>query len=326
MPKDLDEETDLPSSEQENLDDDQITDLADDAASSPAADEKPKDTLSLVRDVVAAGQEAQPEAEGSSPEGEEATAEAAGKSTDDDNYTDVPFHKHPRFQHLLREKKAAEVDAIRYRNVESFLERSHLSADEAADGLEIMGLAKTNPVAAWERIKPWVEKVALAAGVIMPPDLQEKVQAGQMTREAAIEVSRARAQVQTFQTREQLQQQQAQTRAQLEARQAVFNAAQSWENDRQAKDPNFAAKVPAIQREVAYLQATEGKPTTPQGVKEQLERAYKAVNAAFRPPAAQPQAQRKPAVRPVTGGQVAGNTAAEPQSTLDIVRARRRSG
>ena len=62
MPKDLDEDTDLPSSEQENLDDDQISDLADGAASSPAADEKPTDTLSLVRDVVAAGQEEQPAA------------------------------------------------------------------------------------------------------------------------------------------------------------------------------------------------------------------------------------------------------------------------
>lgn len=325
-PKDMDDEDDLPSSEQENLDDDQITDLSDDAGSSAATDEKPKDTLSVVRDVVAAKQEEAPEDAGSSPEGEEATAEAAAKSTDDDNYTDVPFHKHPRFQHLLREKKAAEVDAVRYRNVESFLERSHLQADEAADGLEIMGLAKTDPVAAWERIKPWVEKVALAAGVIMPSDLQEKVQAGQMSREAAIEVSKARAQVQSVQVREQLQQQQAQSRAQLDAQSAILGAAQSWEAERQTKDPNFAAKVPLIQREIAYLHATEGKPNTPQGVKEQCERAYKAVNAAYRPPQAAPQTQRRPAVRPVTGGQVAGNTVAEPASTLDIVRAHRRSG
>lgn len=327
MPKELDEIEDLPSSEQADLDDDQIKDLADDAGSSTATDETPKDTLSVVRDVVAAGQEAKPEETGSSPEGEEAPVVATDeKTTDDENYTDVPFHKHPRFQHLLREKKAAEVDAVRYRNVEGFLERSNLDAAEAADGLEIMGLAKTDPVAAWERIKPWVEKVAVAAGVIMPSDLQEKVQQGVMTREAAIEVSRARAQVQSVQSREQLQRQQAERRTQTEAQQAIVNAATSWEADRQAKDPNFTAKLPALQRELAYLHATEGRPNTPQGVKEQCDRAYTAVNAAFRPAAPVVQPARKPAVRPVTGGQVAGTAAAEPKNTLDIIRANRRSG
>lgn len=328
MPKDTDEIEDLPPSEQaEDIDDDQITDLLDDAASSPAADEDQTDTLSIVKDVVSGEAEVKPEDAGSSPEGEEATVEMAdGKTTDDEDYTDVPFHKHPRFQKLLRDKKAAEVDAVRYRNVESFLERSNLGADEAANGLEIMGLAKTDPVKAWEQLKPWVEKVAIAAGVIMPSDLQEKVQSGQMTRDAAIEVSRARAQVQSVQSREQLQRQQAERRAQTEAQQAILNAAQSWEADRSIKDPNFAAKVPALQRELAYLHTTEGRPDTPQGVKEQCERAYKAVNAAFVSPRPTPAVVPKQAVRPVVGGQVAGNVATEPKSTLDIIRANRRSG
>ncbi len=327
MPKDTDEIEDLHSSEQVDLDDDQIADLSDDAGSSTAADETPKDTLSVVRDVVAAAREEQAEEPGSSPDGGEATVDATGeKSADDENYTDVPFHKHSRFQHLLREKKSAEIDAVRYRNVEGFLERNSLDAAEAADGLEIMGLAKADPVAAWERLKPWVEKVAIAAGVIMPSDLQQKLQNGEMSRDAAIEISRMRAQVQSNQTRQQLQETQAQRRAQTDAQQAIIGAAQSWESDRQTKDPNFAAKMPALQRELAYLHATEGRPNTPQGVKEQCERAYKAVNSAFRPPQPAQQTQRKPAVRPVTGGQVAGTTAAEPRSTLDIIRANRRSG
>lgn len=327
MPKETDEIEDLHSSEQVDLDDDQIGDLSDDAGSSTAADETPKDTLSVVRDVVAAAREEQTEEPGSSPDGGEATVDATGeKSADDENYTDVPFHKHPRFQHLLREKKSAEIDAVRYRNVEGFLERNSLDAAEAADGLEIMGLAKADPVAAWERLKPWVEKVAIAAGVIMPSDLQQKLQNGEMSRDAAIEISRMRAQVQSNETRQQLQETQAQRRAQTDAQQAIIGAAQSWESDRQTKDPNFAAKMPALQRELAYLHATEGRPNTPQGVKEQCERAYKAVNSAFRPPQPTQQTQRKPAVRPVTGGQVAGTTAAEPRSTLDIIRANRRSG
>lgn len=319
----------LQSSEQAELDEtDQIEDLADDAGSSSATDETQSDALSVVRDVVAATEEEEgaEEEAGSSPDGEEETVETAEAATDDENYSDVPFHKHPRFQHLLREKKAAEVDAERYRNVESFLERSGLASEEAADGLEMMALAKTNPVEAWERIKPWVEKVATAAGVIMSPDLQQKVQSGEMTREAAIEVSKARAQVTASQTQQQFREQQDQRRQQTAAEQAIVSAATSWEAERQVKDPNFAAKVPALQRELAYLHATEGRPNTPQGVKEQCERAYKAVNTTFTAPAAQAKPARKPAVRPVTGGQVAGSATAEPNSTLDIIRANRRSG
>ena len=329
MPKDADEIEDLPPSEQEHLDVAEAAPAAPaDATSSDATDEKLKDTLSVVRDVV--DERATPEAKGSSPAAEEddgqETADTVSKKQDDADYTDVPFHKHPRFQHLLREKKAFEVDAVRYRNVETFLSNSNLEAAEAADGLEIMGLAKTDPVAAWQRIKPWVQKVLEAAGEIIPADLQQRVQDGELTREAAAEVSRARASVNSVQLQRQVQEQQATRRQQEEAATALTTAAGEWEAERRRRDPSFEAKVPTLQREIAYLHATEGRPTTPDGVRDQCQRAYKAVNSSLTAAApAAPQAQRRPAVRPVTGGQVVG-TAETPKTTLDIVRANRRSG
>lgn len=328
MPPELDEEQDLPSSEQADLDEGAAKADATDAASSPAADAEPeRDTLAIVRDVTAKAADPAPAAPGSSPEGEEAGAAPAEKQPDDENFTDVPFHKHPRFQHLLREHKAAKLDATRYRNVEAFLERQNLTPDEAADAMELVGLAKTDPVKAWERLKPFAEQVALAAGVLLPPDIQQQVQAGRLTREAAAEIAKARAIANAAGTREQLRQQQEQQRAEQAAQQALVSSASLWEADRRVKDPNFDAKLPLLQREIAYLHATEGRPKAPEGVKDQLERAYKAVNAAYRPPQpAAPVARPKAAVRPVTGGQVAGNPAAEAKTTLDIIRAHRRSG
>ena len=58
----------------------------------------------------------------------------------------------------------------------------------------------------------------------------------------------------------------------------------------------------------------------------QLQKAYKAVNDALpqvRQPAPQQQQQKKPAIRPVNGGQVAGGQKPENLSVLDIVRANR---
>lgn len=335
MPKDLDdiEDMDLPSSEQANLDvaaavPEKSANIVD-ANSSDATDDTSANTLSVVRNVV--GDEEAPVETASSAEGDEETGDGAGeeapKGPDDENYSDVPFHKHPRFQHLLREKKNAEVDAVRYRNVESFLHNSGLEAAEAADGLEIMGLAKTNPAEAWKRIKPWVEKVLVAAGEVVPPDLQQAVQAGEISRERAVELSRARAQVQAVEVRQTFDQQRAQRQQQTDHQHSIVSAASNWEADRRLKDPNFEAKTEAIRKEIAYLHATEGRPKDAQGVTDQCNRAYKAVNTALRAAApVNPQLVRRPAVRPITGGQVAGTARAEPKSTLDIIRANRRTG
>lgn len=329
MPKDTDdiEDLDLPSSEQAPLDDAKAAPEKSanfvDANSSDAADGT--DTaLNVVRDVVDTRKAADA---GSSPEGEEAglPAEVEPKRADNEGYTDVPFHKHPRFQQLLREKKTADVDAVRYRNVETFLESNGLTPVEAADALENLVLAKTNPVAAWEKIKPWVQNLAVAAGVVLPPDLAQRVQSGALTREVAVEVSRARAQVHSVQTQQTFAQQQAERRQVTEHQNSIIGAAANWEADRKLKDPNFDAKMLSLQKEIAFYHATEGRPKDAAGVIDQCNRAYKAVNASFRPPVPV-QAQRKAPIRMVAGGQVAGTASAEPNSTLEIIRSFRRQG
>jgi len=298
------------------------------AESSPAEDvSKPeaKDTLSVVRDVV--GKE-RPEAEAASSAdsveaGEKTGAKATTKEPDNENFSDVPFNKHPRFQSLLGELKDLRPDAQRYRNVETFISEQGLDANEAADTLRLAGLAKTNPAAAWKELLPWVQKVAEAAGELLPTDLKQMVSEGKMTPEAAAEVSRARAQVKSTEAHTAWSQQRADTARTEQARTAILTAASSWETERRSRDPNFTAKLPAIQKEVVWLQAKEGKPNTPEGVRAQLQKAYEAV-ATVAAPAPRP----RTAIRPVTGGQVSGNVRPETSSTLDIVRqvAERRAG
>lgn len=334
MPKEMDVnggDADLQSSEQVHQDV-APAEAAGDAQSSSATDVAESPTLSIVRDVVAKEAEANPQ--GSSPAADEDGAQAADPDQDqpeateasveaEDDETKYPKRAQKRIRELVEEKKTLEADATRYRNVETFLRDNGLAPDEAADGLQIMALAKTNPVEAWERIKPWVEKVAIAAGVIMPSDLQQQVQQGYLTRDAALELSKTRAKLGAVEAQRQFEQQRAQEQAALNYQQAVVGAAQTWEQDRRVKDPNFEAKLPALQREIAYLHATEGRANTPEGVKDQCERAYKAVNAQAQRFAAASAAPVRRAVAPVTGGQVAGNPAPKPESTLDIIRANR---
>lgn len=320
---------------------DNVIDAKDDAGAAKAAENpatanpstatdasKPEGALSVVRDVVGARKE-DPAAASSASGNEEPvkTGDQTPKEADNENFSDVPFNKHPRFIQVIGKLKAAEADAGRYRNVQGFLDSNGVTADEAAETLTVAALAKTNPAEAWKRVQPWVQKLLIAAGEVLPDDLQQRVQKGELTADAAIEVSRARATVESTKVQKSFETQQRERQQTQSVATARLDAAANWESDRRIKDPNFAAKEAALQREVAYLIHTEGQPKTAEGVTDQLQRAYAAVNKSFKPPvvvARQTNGQFQPrAITPVTGGQVAAAVPAQPESTLGQIRALR---
>jgi hypothetical protein len=278
------------------------------------------DPYQIVKDVVAKRKPKEPAASSASVEGTTAPRgeRQPAKEPDNEGYSDVPFNKHPRFQELLHQRNAFKTDADRYNNVQNFLDTQGLSAEEAADMLVIGGLMKVNPVEAWKRMQPALRKLAVAAGEVLPEDLKALVQQQKMSTEAALEVSRARAATQAVEVQRSFDQQQADRRMQGHTTQLRVNAANSWEADRRRRDPNFDAKLPALQKEVNWLQRSEGIPDSPQGVQDQLRRAYEAVNKTHRPAAQQ---QRRPAISPVNGGQSHGDGRPKPQSTMEIIQA-----
>ena len=299
------------------------------ANSSNATGETDDSLLSVVRDVVAESrkeddQTASPAEEGAEAEGSEPPE---GQSPKEDDYTDVPFNQHPRFKALVTEKNRYKAerdgfrqDAERYQNVQSFIDSHGLQAEEAANLLLIGGLMKTNPAEAWRLMKPAVQNLLVAAGEVLPPELQQQVQAGQMSAEAAIEVSRARAALASQQAYARFEQERQQRSAWQSTATAIQTAASEWEAERTRKDPNFGTKLEPLMKEVAYLQLKEGKPNTPDGVRDQLNRAYKALK-----PPISPAAQQKRPITPIRGGQVAGKTAPTEMSTLEMIRANRRT-
>lgn len=328
MPKDTDENiADLTTSEQveDVTEATETTEVKADvveetgaADPSPANDEKPEDLLSVVRDVVGKAEAPAPSAE--ETEDEAATAasdETKDEPKDDTDYTDVPFNKHPRFQQLLQKAKTNEADATRYRNIEGFLTQNSLSGDEAAEGLQIMALAKSDPAKALEQIKPFVRDLLIAAGEVLPDDLKSRVQAGELPVEAAMEVSRSRATVAQQQEAQRRANEQAQAQQAAQHSETLRGSANQWLQERDARDPAFQSKYPLLEREVAFLQRNEGVPGTVEGVRDQLNRAYESVNKQARVVAP---ATQRPATRPVTGGAAPGNPAPQPKSMLDVIR------
>lgn len=311
---------------------------ADAGSSSAETDEKEaeKSTLDVVRDVVGEKKDDAAAAASSADGDEDAGGDAGGSSSrkeqDNENFTDVPFHKHPRFKQLIIERNGLRQDAERHRNVQNFLDTHALGSDEAANALVIFAQAKTDPVGAWAAIKPWVQELLVAAGEVVPADLQARIDKGELAIDTAMEISRERAKSKSATSRQSFAEQQRERQSRIDQANELSDTAESWEADRVRLDPNYDAKRVPLRKEIAYLHSTEGKPTTKDGVLDQLKRAYKAVNDALKLPSTNgqqqrqqaQQQQRKPAIKPVTGGTVSGSAREAPKTTLDIIRANRR--
>lgn len=325
--QDMDVESSPASEDAGSHEIEQSVEQAAPAESSTATDETEVDTLSIVRDVVGDTKEEPAEA-ASSAEGEEAEGTVEGENTAEpaEDYSDVPFHKHPRFQQLIREKKSLEGPAQEYAKITAYMEANALTAEEAANGVTIMGLAKLNPTEAFKQVAPWFKQLAIAAGEILPDDLAAQVQSGELTKEAAFRISRLQAGQKALEVRQTYEATRGQQQQQSATVQAVRNAAETWESDRQLKDPHFAAKLPRIQEKIAFLHATGQRPNTPEGVTAQLKMVYEAVNREIGAQAAARTRQqpKKPPITPVRGGQVAGNARPETPSgtttTLDVIK------
>jgi hypothetical protein len=295
------------------------------AKSSDAQEEEvERSTLDVIRDVAKAdgedGDDEEPEKASTAKEPEKAAeSETDTGETDEENFSDVPFHEHPRFKQLLRQRDGYKAEAGEYKKITAFMEENQLTGQEAAEGFQIMAAMKSDPAKAWELLKPHVQAVLTAAGEVLPPELEQRVQAGELSREAALNWSRDRARVGSYEAQQAQLQQRMQREAVAQRASAVRDAAEQWQRGRQERDPRFGDKVELLQREVAFLQATEGRPDTPDGVRAQLQKAYGAVSSRMTVPAAP--AQPAPvAKRPVTGSSVSSaNARPEPQSTLDII-------
>jgi hypothetical protein len=303
--------------------DEQITDVA--AESSPAPSETEPDFLSVARSVVessdteAEGEEPEAAADEETPEPEASQAEETDQEEqaepDDENFSDAPFHNHPRFKKLIAQRNQFRAGHEQFQNIQKYLVENGLTGEEAAEGFEVMALLKRDPAAAWAKLKPIVQNLLVATGSVLPDDLKSRVQRGELSREAAMEMSRLRA---GQQTQAQQQEFERQRQAQIEAhqaQQAVRAEVGSWEMAMRSRDPDFDAKYDVIEGQVLRLQRSEGMPRTPAEAKAQLDRAYEAANRMVA--SSQP---RRPAMKPVTGGRVAGTPRAEPSSMEEVVR------
>ena len=182
-----------------------------------------------------------------SVEKEVETVETVKAELDKPEDAQLQFHKHPRFQEIIKEKNAVkqEFDSVKplveqSKALNDFLAQNQIPAAELQNLLQYAQLLRTNPEKAFDMMEPTYEQLATMVGKRLPADLQAEVATGSLSEERAIEIARARG-GQTYQNWRQQAQQQGQTQ---NAEQVVMQSIQSWSQMKQNADPDFKPGSP----------------------------------------------------------------------------------
>lgn len=223
------------------------------------------------------------------------------------------------------EARDAEIASLKTRTAEydkvlDYIKQTKLTPEDLDNGIGIMSLIKQGrPHEAYERLVPIVSQLQRIIGLDLPADLQEQVRAGYLTEQHARELASSRSRAHFSDLREK-ESREAQT---VEAQQATRHrmvqdaatAAENWERQKQAKDPDWSKKSGRVQDLVKLEVFEKGYPTSGAAVVEMLERVHKRVTDEIR------SFQPKPnGVRPPPNGQASARSVAEPKTMLEAIR------
>lgn len=287
---------------------------------------------------TAEGQEQESEAE-SEEEPKTAPDESGeeGGEAKEEDYSDVPFHNHPRFKQLIEQKNTlqAQVDELsagagEWDKISTFMTQHEIAPETM--GRMYTAVAKANNEAAVEicdfmdavtegRIddalkmaRQQVSELEMLSGYQLPPEIKQRVDEGLIDEDSARELSQAQSRLQL---QERLHERDRASREQ-EDRNSLVNGMQTavrqWEESIRKSDPEYGLKQEFVFDRLSRHLA-KGLPATQQAAVDLVQKIYDEVNKspAFVNPA------RRETKKVVEGGESPRASAPEPKSMLEAV-------
>lgn len=288
------------------------------AGSSNAQDATEATLESVIRAAAAPEKPAEVPASSDRKDGQDtaASTEVTPETTDATaakDESDVPFHKHPRWQEMKRERDTYKAGHEQYEQIQTFISSNRLAPEEVASGFEIMALMRSNPELALQKIAPLVESLERVLGRKLPSDLNQRVEDGVIDQETAAETARLRiandrATADAEAARVATQQTAMQTHVQ-----GIQAAVATVEQGFQTTDPDYARKQPFVLDRVRAL-IIEKKPRNSEEATEIVRQAHREVTDNLKP-----MLVRKQVITP-NSGDTAAASRPEPKTLLEAVR------
>lgn len=239
--------------------------------------------------------------EGSEPSEAEGEAEAkdeaakAKADAEDEEFPEVDEKTLPHPQREIMRRWKTGLDKLRkqvdeyqpaaeqYGKVQEYMETFGLTADDVAMGFDIMAKMRTSPQHAFEALKPIFLQLAEQVGEVLPQDMRQRVEQGQLDEATARELARSRAAATTAQDQVQLaNDRMAQTQA-MQSHYAIQQAVADWDGAHTAKDPDFERKRPMVEDAARTVMSRDGQATTPQAAVAVLDKALALVEERLSP-------------------------------------------
>lgn len=188
-------------------------------------------------------------------ESETATTTEEPSSQDKADNEPPPFHEHPRWKEMVSQRDEArtkaeaadkrvkdlETPATKWQNHENFLRRFNIPEQDFFRAMDVLALSRSDPLQARELLKPIWDRLSEYDPDRLPADLQQRVDAEEITEKVAREMNELRIRANGGKVREQWNQNQQATMA----RQTLNDAAASWDMARRGTDPDYKPKSDA---------------------------------------------------------------------------------
>lgn len=207
---------------------------------------------------------------------------------------DVPFHNHPRWKEVLKERDEArgEIEALKPKAetvdaLNSFCQQNDISEEDFQSALRLAALSKKDVKAFRDELNTMLESIDTSMGTRLPADLQKKVDDGVIDEETAKEVAKSRmaqraAEANAKRTAEQS------SRA---SGQAIASTLDRWETDQKKLDPSYDVRREAFMDRMQALWA-QRQPRTPQEAVALAEEANKTIKARYAKTRPKPQTRK----------------------------------
>lgn len=243
-------------------------------------------------------QQADDQQDGQQGEGEGDAEGEAEVPLDKPEDAKLDFHKHERFQELIREKNEYKTQAEankplaeRARMLDQYCQQNGISEQQIARALEYYRLLNNEPMKAYEMLRQDYQRLAMYAGDVLPDDLQAEVAAGTLSSERAKELAQARAQ----QQHQGWQSQSQEVSRQQQLIQAVDATINIWADAKMKQDPDLkpGSNLWKYLDSRIKNERVVAPGMSPQQANEMVDKLYKEAKEVFKP-SARPPVKRTP--------------------------------
>ena len=259
--------TDPPADQAVVVDPPKGDEPADAGAPKQGEDAAPKTALEAAKAVMAKG--AKDAADEAKPQtGEPPTAKTEKKVDVEFDDPSLPFKDHPSWKkwssehRILKVAKEKNEQAIAQMEPRvkahdallNFFDTNGLKQEDVAQGLSIMAAVRNDPARAYELLAPIVEGLRVAVGEAIPPDIQQRIEAGLIDEASGRELAKQRAAADLakqesarYAERQQREREERDRGEQERGVSEIEKSLNAWHEDWKGRDPDVAKKQPLLE-------------------------------------------------------------------------------